>query len=130
MATITDLRANYRPQPVKVPQVKPQKPNKPERQPTTNAERERQLHKNRLLTVLIVVALVLAWMVPSIVADAAAEMKAAALSSAQNQLEIVKRENIRLQNELAQEFPADEAYDIAIGQYGMIRAEEDPVILP
>jgi hypothetical protein len=52
------------------------------------------------------------------------------MDNANKQYEDAARENTRLQNEVQMAIPEEEAYDTAIGEYGMVRADQDPVILP
>jgi len=101
----------------------------PVRQPGGSAAGVRLANKRRVAAVLIAIALVLAWIVPSLIADASAEVNAAALARADRAYNDAVRENIRLRNEAERAISAEEAYDTAVGEYGMVRNEEDPVII-
>jgi hypothetical protein len=102
----------------------------PTAQPAASPEALRIIAKRKVAAVLVAIALVLAWIVPSLLADASAETRAAAMVKADKLYEDALRDNIRLKNEVQLAIPAEEAYDTAIGEYGMVRAGQDPVILP
>ncbi|MDR1409950.1 MAG: hypothetical protein LBJ12_06785 [Oscillospiraceae bacterium] len=101
----------------------------PKVRPSVSPASLRVVTKRKAMAVLVAIALVLAWVVPSLIADASSEARAAAIVKADKIYEDALRDNIRLRNETQRAIPADEAYDTAIGEYGMIRADEDPVIL-
>ncbi|MDR1806248.1 MAG: hypothetical protein LBQ80_05730 [Clostridium sp.] len=97
--------------------------------PSATPENIRITSQRRVAAVLIAIALVLAWAVPSIIADASAEQRASAFAKLESDYATALQENVRLKNEVALAIPEDEAYDTAIAEYGMVRATEDPVIL-
>jgi len=101
----------------------------PDWQPGGTPEQIRAVQRNRIAAVFFAILLVLAWVVPSLVADASAELNAAAFAKANQAYEDALRENTRLRNEVRLAISAEDAYDTAVGEYGMVAAEEEPVIL-
>ena len=127
--------------PERVPQSPPIKraAPKPQLHPKASPASIKLANKRRVAAVLVAIALVLAWIVPTLVADASSEVRAAQIVKAEKILNDAKRESVRLKSdvesslrmEMYRQFGLDDPFEAAIGELGMIRADGDSaVILP